>query len=129
MAIRVLLADDHDTFRETVKLILESCTEIRVVAEASCGRDAIALAREHQPDVALLDVRMEPVNGLQAIPEILRESPKTAILMVSMYADNLYVTRSMEAGARGYLLKDSLDDMLVAAVLSARQGKCSFGAP
>lgn len=127
MAIRILLADDHAPFRQSLRRKLESYPDLEVVAEAGSGEEAVLLAREHQPDVAILDIRMAPLNGIEAIPCIRVDSPETAVLILTMHGDKRYVTRSVEAGARGFLLKDCADEALVSAIRIVHQGEAFFG--
>ncbi|MCC6392927.1 MAG: response regulator transcription factor [Bryobacterales bacterium] len=125
MPIRILLADDHLEFRECLRTLLESQTEIEVIAEASSGWDAVAMAREFKPDIAVLDVCMRPLSGIQAIEGILHFSPHTAVLMCSMHKDDRYVMKSIDAGAKGYVLKDS-DGEILEAVRSLSRGHIYF---
>ncbi len=110
MAITILLADDHDVVRESLRLMLEAHVEFSVVAEASDGREAVALAERQHPDVAVLDIGMKKMNGIEAAARISQCSPQTGILMVTVHNHLPYVKRAISAGARGYLLKDSLED-------------------
>jgi DNA-binding NarL/FixJ family response regulator len=126
VSIRVLLADDHEQFRTGVRRVLERDPEFEVIAEAESGADAVRLAGEFRPDVAVIDVRMSPLNGIQAIPRILSRSPETAVLMLSMHADRSYVTRSVAAGARGYVLKESVGEVLPEAIRALQCGKLYF---
>ena len=126
MVIRVLLADDYEPFRREVRQILEDHRDIEVVAEASSGSEAIERATQVRPDVAVLDVRMQPVSGISAIPRILERSPRTAVLMLSIHNDKHYVSRSIEFGARGYLLKDSVENILVEAIRCVHRGQTFF---
>jgi DNA-binding NarL/FixJ family response regulator len=126
VSITILLADDHEVFRQGLRRFLETQAEFRVVAEAASGIEAVNLARQLQPNVAVLDVRMKDLNGIEAVPQILRHSPRTAVLMLSMHGDKAYVTRSVEAGAKGYLLKDGAHDLLVRAIEALHQGLSFF---
>lgn len=126
MSIRILLADDHNLFRQGVRRILETQPEMEVVAEASSGLEAIDLAKEHQPDVAILDIAMPELTGIEATAQLLRQSPKTAVLILSMYSDERYVMRAVRAGARGYLLKDTLEEGLIEAVQHLSEGQPFF---
>jgi DNA-binding NarL/FixJ family response regulator len=116
MPIRVLLADDHSEFRESFRHMLETYSDLEVVAEAESLSQAVDLAGVHQPDLAVLDVRMKDGNGMDAIPRIRNCSPSTVFLMLSMHRDPRYVIESLKAGAREYLLKDSAENDLVAAI-------------
>lgn len=126
MSLRILLADDHNLFRQGVRRILETQPDMQVVAEASSGLEAIDLAREHQPDVAIVDIAMKELNGIEATAQLLRHSPRTAVLILSMYSDERYVMRAVRAGARGYLLKDTLEEGLIDAVQHIAQGQAFF---
>jgi DNA-binding NarL/FixJ family response regulator len=126
MAARILLADDHAILRQGLRRILESYAGFTVVAEAASGLQAVEMARELQPDVAILDVGMPELNGIDATAQILRRSPGTAVLILSMHNDERYVSRAMRAGARGYLLKDSVEEDLINAIQLACQGKSFF---
>jgi DNA-binding NarL/FixJ family response regulator len=123
---RILLADDHNLFRQGVRRILETQPGFQVVAEASSGLEALDLAREHQPDVAILDIAMKELNGIETTSQLLRLSPRTAVLILSMYSDERYVVRSVRAGARGYVLKDTLEEGLIEAVQAVSQGQTFF---
>jgi two-component system, NarL family, response regulator NreC len=126
MQTRILLVDDHTLLRQGLRRILESHTGMAVVAEAGSGAEAVRLAEEHQPDVAIVDVAMKELNGIEAAAQIARRSPHTAILMLSMHADERYVLRSVRAGARGYLLKDSVEEDLIRAIQSVQRGRAFF---
>jgi DNA-binding NarL/FixJ family response regulator len=119
MPIRVLLADDHSTFRESVRELLEATSDLEIVAEAASGKEAVDLAGVHQPDVAVLDVRMHGMSGIDAIPQIRRRSPHTVVVMLSMHRDSRYVVQSLEAGALEYVLKDAVETSLVKAIRRA----------
>lgn len=126
MAITILLADDHAILRQGLRRILESYPGFQVVAEAATGTQAVDLAREFEPDVAIVDVAMPELNGLEATAQILKRVPRTAVLILSMYNDARYVARALKTGARGYLLKDSVEEDLVGAIQLACQGKPFF---
>ena len=95
MSIRILLADDHNLFRQGLRRILESQGEFEVVAEAASGLEAIDLAKQHQPDVAIMDIAMKELNGIEATVQLLRQTTKTAVLILSMYSDERYVIRAI----------------------------------
>ena len=126
MSIRILLADDHTLMRQGLRHILESHDDFEVVAEASSGIEAVEAARLHHPDVAIVDVAMKELNGIEATAQILKHSPHTAVLILSMYSDERYVLRSVKAGARGYVLKNSAGDELVQAILTVQKGTAFF---
>jgi DNA-binding NarL/FixJ family response regulator len=124
--IRILLADDHTVVRQGLRRVLEERPDWEVVAEAGDGREAVRLAEQHKPDVAILDVAMPLLNGIEATRQIARRLPTTRVLVLSMHADEAYVTQILQAGATGYLLKDSADADLVQAVGEVAQGKSFF---
>lgn len=122
MVCRILLADDHTLIRQGLRRILECQPDLRVVAEAGSGDEAIALARECQPDLALLDVGMKGLNGLEALAQLRRLQPELAVLMLSMHADERYVLRAVREGASGYVLKDCVEQELIEAINAVRGG-------
>ncbi|MBI4443253.1 MAG: response regulator transcription factor [Acidobacteria bacterium] len=124
--IHILLADDHRIVRQGLRRILEEHPQMEVVAEASDGREAVQLAMEKKPDVVVMDIAMPQLNGMEAARQILRRLPATKILVLSMYSDESYVVQVLEAGAKGYLLKDSADAELVEAVQAVSNGKSFF---
>lgn len=124
--IRILLADDHRLFREGLRRILEDRPGFSVVAEAATGIEAVELARQHKPDVAVVDIGMPELNGVEATRQILRASPRTAVLILSMHGDERYVRRSKMAGAKGYLLKDAAEEGLAQAILCLNRGEEFF---
>jgi two-component system, NarL family, response regulator NreC len=120
--IRMVLADDHSLVRQGLRRIMEAWPEIQVVAEAGSGAEAVREVVQHQPDVAVLDVGMKQLNGLEALAQIRKQSPQTAVLMLSMHADERYVVRAVREGASGYVLKDCVEDDLLTAVLTVARG-------
>ena len=123
MALCLLLADDHTLMRQGLRHILESNSELDIIAEASSGIDAVELAREHKPDVAIVDIAMKELNGIEATAQILIHSPHTAVLILSMYSDERYVLRAVKAGARGYVLKNSAGEELIQAIYAVQKGQ------
>lgn len=121
--IRVLLADDHALLRRGVRLTLEDNPGLRVVAEAADGAEAVALARSDDVDLAILDVAMPRMTGLQAAREIARRDPHPRILMLSMYDNEQYFYEAISAGASGYVLKSVVDHDLVDACYAAMRGE------
>ena len=124
--IRILLADDHNLLREGLKLLLERQSGFEVVAEANDGREALRLAEDHKPDVAIMDIAMPVLNGIEATKQIVDKCVRTGVIMLSMHHDESYIVRALNAGARGYLLKDSLKADLIAAVNAVSQGHSYF---
>jgi DNA-binding NarL/FixJ family response regulator len=123
MPIRILLADDHTIVRDGLRALLERQADMSVIAEAGDGRESVQLAAVHSPDVVMMDVAMPGMNGIEAARRILAANPKTSVLMLSMHQDESYVLRSLKAGARGYLLKDSPRDDVLAAIRAVAAGR------
>jgi two-component system, NarL family, response regulator NreC len=124
--IRILLADDHTIMRRGLRLLLETHAQFNVVAEAADGRQAVDQAEATQPDVAVLDIAMPNLSGIEAAQRIHAVLPHTAIVILSMHSDEGYVLRALKAGAKAYLLKDSAEGDLIAAIQSVREGKTFF---
>lgn len=124
--LRVLLADDHALLRLGLKKILEERPEWQVIAEAGDGRTAVRQTLELQPDIVILDIGMPLLNGIEATRQIVRRLPNVGILILSMHADEAYITQALRAGARGYLLKDSAGTELLRAVSAVASGKSFF---
>lgn len=124
--IRIVLADDHTVVRKGLRLLLENQPEFTVVADAADGREAVALAEQHTPDVVVMDVAMPILNGIEAARQISTRLPQTAVVFLSMHADEGYVLKALKSGARAYLLKDSADHDLIAAVKAVSEGKAFF---
>ena len=123
MPIRILLADDHTVVRDGLRALLERQPDMTVVAEAADGRDSVRLAEEQSPDVVVMDITMPNMNGIEATRRILAANPRTAVVILSMHQDESYVLRSLKAGARGYLLKDSLRSDIIDAIRAVSQGR------
>lgn len=124
--LRILLADDHTVVRQGLRKVLEERADWQVVAEAGDGREAVRLAEQHKPDVAVIDVAMPLLNGIETTRQIVRRVPDVRILVLSMHSDEAYVTQILKAGATGYLLKDSADVDLLQAVSAVSQGQSFF---
>ena len=123
---RILLCDDHTLVRTGLRKILEERHDWEVVAEAGDGREAVKLAIETKPDVAVLDIRMPKLDGIEATRQILRRVPGVRVLILTMHADEAYIVKVLQAGARGYLLKDSAGTDLINAVAAVAEGQSFF---
>jgi two-component system, NarL family, response regulator NreC len=124
--IRVLIADDHGIVRKGLRLQLEQNSDFEVVGEASEGREAVRMAEELQPDVVIMDIAMPNLNGIQATAQLVKKNPHIGVIMLSMYSDETYLTRTLAAGAKGYLVKESADADLDEAVRTVAKGKPFF---
>ncbi|MCK5539177.1 MAG: response regulator transcription factor [Bacteroidales bacterium] len=123
MKIKVLIADDHQLFREGLANLLFSASDIEVIAQAENGKDAIEKAKHFKPDVALLDIAMPKMNGIEATRELKKVLPNLKIVAVSMHSDKQYVKGILEAGADGYLLKNCTYRQLTDAIKTVHSGK------
>jgi DNA-binding NarL/FixJ family response regulator len=120
--IRVLVCDDDDLVRSALHMMLAADDGIAVVAEAADGRDAVAQAREHAPDVALMDVRMPHMDGIEATRELLAAAPSTRVLILTTFENDHYIFGALKAGASGFLLKRTSPEQLVAAIRTVAAG-------
>jgi RNA polymerase sigma factor (sigma-70 family) len=111
-----MLADDHGIVRKGLRFLLERQSEMEVVGEAGNGREAVKMAEQLRPDVIIMDIAMPQLNGIEATAQIVKRNPEVGIVILSMYSDEGYLMRTLTAGAKGYLLKDSADADLVRAV-------------
>lgn len=127
-SIRILVADDHDIVREGLRLILETAGNVDVVAEAADGTAALRLAATTRPDVILMDLRMPGMDGLTAIAHLQREQPDIAIVILTTYNEDDLMLRGLQAGARGFLLKDTSRQMLLDTIHAAARGDSLLGA-
>src|SRR5215467_1442201 len=121
--IRIMLADDHAVVRQGFKMILAAQSDMEIVGEAGNGRDAVELAAHLRPDVVVMDVAMPELNGIEATRRLGGSTPHTRVLALSMHKDSVYVREILRAGARGYLLKDSVAADLVSAVRAVASGE------
>jgi DNA-binding NarL/FixJ family response regulator len=120
--IRILLADDHPVLRQGIKALAADERDMQFVSEASNGREAIEQFRKHRPDIALMDLQMPDVNGLDAMTAILDEFPDARIIILTTYAGDVRVSRALKAGARGYLLKSLLRKELLDTIRAVHSG-------
>jgi DNA-binding NarL/FixJ family response regulator len=125
--ISVLLADDHSLVRRGFRRILEDDDGMNVVGEANNGIEAIRLSYELKPNVVVMDLSMPELDGVQATKEIVKHLPDTAVLVLSMHSDDNYVRNALDAGAKGYLLKNAIDVDLVGAIRSVAEGQRVIG--
>jgi two-component system, NarL family, response regulator len=125
--IRVLLADDHPVVREGVAALINRRSDMTVVAQASGGREVLGLFRQHHPDVALIDLRMPEMDGLEVISALRRDFPAACIVVLTTFDDNEDIYRALRAGARGYLLKDVPREELLHCIRLVHEGKTYFG--
>lgn len=121
--LRILIADDHGVLRAGLRVLLNAEPDMQVVAEAEDGATAIAKAREHEPDIVLLDVSMPGTGGLQAIRHIKRAAPAAKVLILSMHDDESYLREALKAGASGYALKKAADVELLSAIRAVHRGE------
>lgn len=126
MKLKVLIADDHGVVRKGLRLLLQEYPELEVTGEASNGREAVKLATELSPDIVLMDVAMPLLNGIEAAEQIRRANGQIGIIMLTMHADESYLLRALNAGVKGYLLKESAEDDLLRAVKAVAQGRPFF---
>ena len=124
--LRLLLADDHPAFREGVRALLGQVNGVEVVAETGDGTEAVALAAELQPDVVVMDLHMPGLNGIEATREIVRTSPRVAVLVLTMFDDDDSVFAAIRAGARGYLLKGADRAAIVQAITAVGGGHAIY---
>ncbi len=125
-AIRILVADDHGVVRRGLRLILERHEGLEVVGEAADGREVVRLAEELSPSIVIMDVGMPHLNGIDASAQIIHRNPRVGIIILSMHSDEGYIVRALSAGAKGYLLKESLEEDIVQAVRIVAQGRPFF---
>lgn len=124
--LRILIGDDHTLFRQGLRRIIEERDDWEVIGETGDGREAVRLTVDRHPHIAVLDINMPMLNGIDATQQIIRRSPRTHVLIVSMHANDAFVTRALQAGATGYLLKDSADVDLIHGISAVASGKSFF---
>lgn len=121
--MRIVLADDHILVRAGIRALLQALPEVTAIDEAGDGREALALIEKHKPDVALLDVSMPGLNGLEVAARMVAVSPKTRLVVLSMHSNPSYVAQALRSGALGYLLKDSAADELAFSLRAVMRGE------
>lgn len=128
MAIRILLVDDHPLVRDGLRARLEAMPQFEVVGEAGSASEALEAARAHQPDLVLMDINMRGVNGIEATARFREQFPDIAVLVLSMHDKLEYVSQAIQAGARGYVLKDSPGKDIVVAIETVMSGGIYYSA-
>ena len=126
MNIRVLLADDHGVVRKGLRFLLERQPDMEIVGEAADGREAVRLAEASNPDIVIMDIAMPLLNGIEATAQMVKRNPAIAVIILSVHSDEDYLLSSLNAGAKGYLLKDSAEVDLVRAIQAVRKGTPFF---
>ena len=124
--IRILVADDHAIIRKGFRYVIQQQQDLDVIGEAADGREAVRLARELEPDVVVIDIGMPQLNGIEAAEQITSRNAKVRVIILSVHSDETYIIRALNAGVKGYLLKESADLDLVRAVRSVAQGRSFF---
>jgi len=126
MSIRILLADDHGVVRKGLRFLIEQQPDMEVVGEAADGREAVRLAEELGPNVVIIDIAMPLLNGIEATAQIIKHNAEVSVIVLSMHSDEDYLVSALNAGAKGYLLKDSAEVDLVRAIRAANRGTPFF---
>lgn len=127
--ISIVLADDHKIVRRGIKALLEAEPDFRITGEASNGLEAVKQIEDLRPDVLVVDISMPGLNGIDVIKQVRKRSPKTSIIVLSMHSAEVYVVQALEAGAMGYVLKESGPEQLVSAIREVLAGRCYLSPP
>lgn len=127
-SIRIVVADDHDLFREGLRQLLETVPMIEIVGEACDGQEAIQLVARHEPDVVLMDINMPRLDGIRATEFIVKNYPNTNVVVLTMYQDDEYAIHAVRAGAKSYLLKNTRSDEVIEAIKVAASGGATIDA-
>jgi len=125
-SVRILLADDHGIVRQGLRSVLSRDRSFEIIGEASNGREAVQLADSLNPNVVIIDIVMPELSGIEATAQIMKRNPTVCVIVLSMHSDETYLLRALNAGAKGYLLKDAAEVDLVRAVHSVSRGKPFF---
>lgn len=128
-SIRILVADDHNVVRQGLVALIKTVPDMTVIAEAADGLQAVELFRQHRPDVTIMDLRLPGINGVEAITQIRRDFPAARILVLTTFDGDENIFRALQAGARGYLLKDMFGDELMEAIRGVHAGRTRIPAP
>ena len=123
MPLSVFLADDHTVVRDGLRLLLEAQGGITVVGDAADGRETVRQVKRLRPDVVVMDIAMPELNGIEAAQQIRESCPATQVIILSMYADKEHISRALQAGAKGFVMKESAGKEVVEAVLTVRSGR------
>jgi DNA-binding NarL/FixJ family response regulator len=121
--IRILIVDDHPLLREGIVSLVEKQADMTIVAEASNGKEALQLFQQHIPDITLMDLRLPGIDGIDAMTAILAQFPDAKIIVLTSFSGDAQISRALKAGARGYLLKDSLRKELLEAIRTVQAGR------
>jgi len=123
---RVLVADDHALVRQGIRSLLADAPDLEIIAEASDGRETVMLVDQLRPDIAIIDISMKELSGIEAIAQVRRKAPATLIIALSMFGEERYVTRAVRSGAKAYVLKDSSGEDLLQAIRAVQSGQSFF---
>jgi len=126
VSLRVLLADDHGVVRKGLRFLLERQPDMEIVGEAGDGREAVRLAEETHPDIVIIDIGMPLLNGIEATSQMVKRNPTLGVIILSVHSDEDYLLSALNAGAKGYLLKDSAEVDLVRAIQAVHKGTPFF---
>lgn len=124
--IRVLLADDHRLVRAGLRSLLERHSDLEIIGEANDGREAVSMIERMRPDVAVIDISMPRLNGIEVVRQTLSIDGSIATIILTMHSDDSYILRALQAGAKGYVLKDSAESDLIGAIRAVAHGKSFF---
>ena len=123
---RILLADDHDIVRKGLRYLLGKCPDLEIVGEAVDGRQTVRLLEAVNADIVIMDIGMPLLNGIEAAAQIVKQNPRIGVIILSMHSDEDYVLRALNAGVKGYLLKDTVESDLLHAIAAVRKGRTFF---